>query len=173
MILANFNYEISLNDFKTLFRNSTDLINTDTMRIKRFGRNQPHVLIGEFKVLRDLGPDVVFLGYLYKRQGYEYRKTAFALNKRYCEIIETEKLFTPQLIQYIDFPVPYKCPIKAKTYNVNRFYPNITDIPPVMENGDYMVSMKFAENGKILQGIEIYFHADNLVGTNLRNNFMP
>lgn len=96
-------YDISLNGFEVLVKNSTDL-NMDNIKIKRFGRNQPHVVVGEFTIYRDVGNEIEMKSEFYKRQGYEYRKTPFEMKGKFCDVTQNDKVFTPQINPYTDLP---------------------------------------------------------------------
>jgi hypothetical protein len=152
-------YEISLQALEVLVPNEKTFLNLDKIKVKRFGRNQPHVGDGEIELFRDVGDDFDVVSNLYKKQGQEYRLTPFNLKGKICEALKSEdNPFTEQLWKYTDFPPKETCPFPTGVYHINKLYVgNMTDLPPVMDSGDYMVKVQFFdENKSFLQGFELF-----------------
>jgi ganglioside GM2 activator len=153
-------YDIVLQALEVIVPNDKKFINFDEVKMKRFGRNQPHVLIGEFEAFKSLGNDTEFLAELYKKQGQEYRKTPYKLKGKLCEVANTEgNIFADQLWKFSDLPPRESCPFPAGKYHVKKLdISNLEGLPPVLESGDYMVEIKFYDQkgGKMMQGFRIY-----------------
>lgn len=87
-----------------MISNDKATMNIDGLKVKRFGRNQPHVLFGDIIFLRKMGNEVQFLGELFKKQGHEYRKTPYRIKGKFCDAIVNDDVFATQIWTYSDFP---------------------------------------------------------------------
>jgi ganglioside GM2 activator len=158
-------YDIVLQAFEQLIPNDTNYLNLDKIKIKRFGRNQPHVGDGEFEFFKDLGDDTELISYVYKKQGQEYRKTPYHMKGTVCNLLGLEDLIMPQVWKYTDLPPRRTCPFPAGVYHVNHMYlGNLTNLPPVLESNDYMLESIFYYQSKTMsQGLRIYLSVYNKV----------
>lgn len=98
-------YDIALKDFKVLIPNDKKFLNADNLKVKRFGRNEPHVLDGYVIMYEDFDDDVEQTIELYKQQGYEYRLTPFKFKDKICTFYKNDPI-TGQIVKYTDVPSP-------------------------------------------------------------------
>jgi hypothetical protein len=157
-------YDIDLHAADPLIPNDKEYANLDKVKVKRLGRNQPHVVIGEVELFKPFGKDVLFRTDLYKKQGQEYRKTPFHLKRNACEYFEKEDPFADQLWSYTDLPSNRSCPYPPKVYHINGLYIGNLSFPVVLETGDYMIQTQFLDkDNNLLQGLQVYFFFVNKV----------
>jgi hypothetical protein len=100
-------YDISFHAVDIMVPNETTFLNLDTMKVKRFSRNEPHVLNGEFKLFREFGNEIQISVEFFKSQGQEYRKTPYKLKGLICDVLNTaDQHVWGSLHVYTDFPPP-------------------------------------------------------------------
>lgn len=97
-------YDIQLIDFVTFPPNVSILYDASKIKVKRFQRGQPHVMHGPLEVLKDMGNEITMIGELFKKQGYEYRKTAYKTNDHFCDMFKKGKFLLNQMMIYTDIP---------------------------------------------------------------------
>jgi hypothetical protein len=110
-------YDITLKAFEELMPNST-VATFSKLKVKRFGRNEPHVIVGEFTFHQEIGDEIEFLGGFFKKQGEEYRRTPYKVKGRLCEALRMEDLLVPQIWHYLDLPLPKE----QVNLNFSNFY---------------------------------------------------
>lgn len=93
------NYQIALMEFEGIVKNATKYINTDGIKLKRKSHNTTHKFYGSIIIFDDVTKqnDLRLVVELYKKQGGEYRKTAFHLKGMGCAILEIDNVFSPSL----------------------------------------------------------------------------
>lgn len=153
-------YEIAIQALEIMIPNENTFCNLDKVKLKRFGRNQPHVIHGEFKLIRGISDEIGWKSVLYKKQGQEYRLTPFQIKGKTCESIKIENPFAEKIWKYVDLPPRHTCPFPPGSYHINNFnFENLTDLPAVFDSGDYMVYSQFLDgqdDKKMLQGYKIF-----------------
>jgi hypothetical protein len=134
------------------------------LKIRRKSRGEPHKVYGDWILYQDIGPDLNFQIDLYIKQGGEYRKTVYAVKGNTCDIVASDKVFYPSFANAMEPSFPLKCNIPAGKYYVNGYWPDMSDIPPVLRSGDYLADIQLLRDGKLLQGSKVQFHIINLKG---------
>jgi hypothetical protein len=158
-------YQVDLQALDILISNDDEFYNLDGIKVKRFGRNQPHMFHGEMIFHKELGTDIDWSCILYKKQGQEYRQTPFKVTGNVCEVLKRPDPFTEQVWKYTDLPPKESCPFPPGIYHINHMYVgNLTGLPPVMDSGDYSLKFEFAnKDNKIVQGGQIYITIYNKI----------
>lgn len=96
-----------MNAFDVMFPNDTSLFDMTKLKLKRLGRNQPHVIVGELVLKKDADNSIDIRCDIYKKQGQEFRKTAYSLKGKFCDLYKNDKTFLLQALKYIDIPKPF------------------------------------------------------------------
>lgn len=151
---ATSNYDITMKDLESFYPGDNKHVSFDKVKIKRFNRTAPHVIIGSMDLFEEWGEDIEILGELYKMQGYEYRPTPYKIKNKLCDIIRDEKVFYPTLLDVTD--APRSCPIPPGEYKSHGYTNNFEDLPPVLESGEYMAQISFIRNEEVLNGAKVY-----------------
>lgn len=110
--------DIQLVDFVTFPTDTHVVFDASKIKVKRFGRNSPHVMDGPLKVIKDMGNEIELIGELYERQGYEYRKSAFKAKGLFCDMFNQGKLVLNQMVAYTDIP---NNPFPVNLFNFKSF----------------------------------------------------
>lgn len=151
-----------------LIPNDRVTMNADKLRIKRVNRTHPHLLIGEFELFTDLGDDYENICYSYKKAstGNSYKRMPYKFGPvKFCEFVNNEKIFYPEIQKVSDLPAIGACPHPKGVYHIRGFQPDESRIPAVFGSGDYMVECQLRKIGKeekIVQGFKIYATVLNL-----------
>lgn len=89
---VNGNYQVTVMEYEILVKNDTRFLNLDKIKLKRKSHNQTHKFYGDFILFKDLTyeSNVRFVAELYKKQGGEYRKTAFHQKALACQFIDAD-----------------------------------------------------------------------------------
>jgi hypothetical protein len=155
-------YDVDLLAIEVLIPNDKEFLNLDKAKVKRLARNEPHVVVGEVELFKPFDDQLMFQSYLFKKQGQEYRKTAYHLKGVACELLKKEDPFSEQLWMYMDLPPRNSCPFPPNVYHINGLYIGNVSIPPVFETGDYMIQTQLLDkNNELLQGFQIYMSVVN------------
>lgn len=90
---VNGNYQISFLEYDIIKKNDTEFVNLDNLKLKRKSRNETHKIYGSFTLFQEWtsADDILFIIELYKKQGGEYRKTAYHVKGHPCTLIETQQ----------------------------------------------------------------------------------
>lgn len=137
-------------------------INLDQLRIKKVNKTH-HMLIGEIKVITPLGDGHTVLCLAYKKAGNDYKLLPYKVGPtKFCDLLESEKMFYPEIQLVSDFPDLENCPWPAKTYHINGYQPDLSKIPPVADTGDYMVECQFKRGDNIVNGMKVYASVLNM-----------
>lgn len=83
-----------------------------------------------------------------------------------CEFIKNDPSFYPDIRKQGNFPPSEVCPWPPGKYYLNGYYPNMTNLPPLFESGDYMIEAKLYEDTEykdMKQGMRIYANIQNKV----------
>lgn len=137
-------------------------INLDLLRIKKVNKTH-HMLIGEVKVIHPLGDGQMVLCLAYKKAGNDYKLLPYKVGPlKFCDLLESEKMFYPEIQLVSDFPDIETCPWPAKTYTISGYQPDLSKIPPVADTGDYMVECQFKRGDNIVNGIKVYASVLNM-----------
>lgn len=158
-------YDIDMMAINIMVPNDTKTFNIDKVKLKRFGRNQPHVITGEVEMFVAVSDNVNVQTYVYQKQGQEYRKTPYHMKGKPCEMLKIENPITQQLWKYTDLPPYETCPFPPGVYHVNNLYlGNMTGLPAIISSGDYMTNTTiYDKNNNFLQGFQIYANVYNRV----------
>lgn len=74
-----------------------------------------------------------------------------------CEVLKDEKIFYPDILAHSEnFPPAGSCDFKKGTYYIKNWHPNLSNVPPVFETGDYMVDCSVSLNEQVFQVIRLY-----------------
>lgn len=101
LYLIHFSHKVSANYVLTLLAteginpNNTKIINVGNIKVKKLAKNQSPKWIGDIVIFGELNNTVKFEGYLYKKQGGEYRKLAYNLKTTCCAMVKTDEVFYP------------------------------------------------------------------------------
>lgn len=103
---ADGNYQISLLEYEIIKKNDTEFVNLDNLKLKRKSRNETHKIYGSFTFIQEWtsADDILFIAELYKKQGGEYRKTAYHVKGHPCILIETQQDMFKSLGDACGFP---------------------------------------------------------------------
>lgn len=99
--IVNGNYQITLMEYEILVKNDTKFVNLDKIKLKRKSHNETHRLYGDLTLIKDLTyeSNVRFIAEIYKKQGGEYRKTAFHQKALACQFIDVDTVIYPSLAE--------------------------------------------------------------------------
>lgn len=86
-------------EFEILVKNSTRFVNLDKVKLKRKSHNETHKFYGDLTFIKDLTyeSNVRFVAEIYKKQGGEYRKTAFHQKALACQFINADTVIYSSL----------------------------------------------------------------------------
>ena len=133
--------DVSLTHTVILVENDQNHAN-DRLRIKKVNKTH-HLLRGEFDLHHDLDDNYQFLILTYKKAGNDYKLLPFKIGpKNFCEHVRSEKLLYPELKAVSDFPDIETCPWPPKTYHIYGYHPDLSKIPPFLQDGDYMIELQ-------------------------------
>lgn len=94
---------------------------------------------------------------MYKKAGNDYKLSPFKLGpKNFCSFVKEEEMLYPDLKAVSDFPDVNTCPWPAKTYHIFGYQADLSKIPPVVDNGDYMLQCVLKYKEEVLQGFKIF-----------------
>lgn len=102
---------------------------------------------------------------MYQKAGNEYKLKPFKYGpKNFCEFTNDEKLFYPEIILYTNFPPIPICDFEPKVYTIDKYIPNLKNVPPVFESGDYALEVKIFQKGTFVNGYTLYGSILNIGG---------
>ena len=149
--------DVSLTHTQVLVPNDEKFINFDKLRIKKPNKTHGHMLMGEVSLNKEFGNNIQLLCLSYKKAGNDYKLLPYKVGPtNFCKFLDDEKMFYPDLQTVTDLPDIGVCPWPVKTYHIFGFQPDLSKIPPVVEQGDYMVECQFNEGEKMLNGIKVF-----------------
>lgn len=74
-----------------------------------------------------------------------------------CGLLKDEKIFYPDIVAHSEnLPSPGSCDFKKETYVIKNWLPDLSNVPPVFESGDYMVDCTALRNEESFQVIKVY-----------------
>lgn len=136
--------------------NDQENFNLDKFRIKKVNKTH-HLLVADIIAYRPISNEHQLACFMYKKAGNDYKLTPFKLGPmNFCEFIKGEEMLYPDIEAVSDFPDVNTCPWPAATYHIFGYQPDLSKIPPVIENGDYMVECQLLQGEEILQGFKIF-----------------
>lgn len=96
-------YDVTIKDFEILVKGDTKHLNYDKLKLKRFNRTHPHVILGEMVQFETWDSRTEeFSGEIWKQQGYEFRPMPYKFKHNYCDFIENDKVFFPAMLEASD-----------------------------------------------------------------------
>jgi len=81
---------------------------------------------------------------------------------KFCEVVASETMLFPKLIEASDLPKQGVCPWPAAEYHINGYDPDLSQVPKILETGDYMVECRIEKEGAILNGYRVYASIINM-----------
>ena len=131
-------------------------VNLDKFRIKKVNKTH-HMLVADMIAHHDLDDNYQLGCFMYKKAGNDYKLFPFKIGPtNFCEFVKSEKMFYPELKAVSDFPDIETCPWPARNYHIYGFQTDLSKVPPIIENGDYMVECQLRIGDEILQGFKIF-----------------
>lgn len=146
---------MSLTHVKVLLPGDKTVANVDKFRVRKV--NKTHLLIGEIETFIDIGDELSLFCTSYRKAGNDYKLMPYKIGPApVCKFIDGEKLLYPDFQKKTDFPDLGVCPWPARVYHINGWNPDLENLPPIVDTGDYMVECKLLREEEVLQGMQIY-----------------
>lgn len=96
------------------------------------------------------------MGNLFMKAGNDYKMMPYKFGPLpFCDFIKKEKYVYPDLVKSSTLPPGDNCDWKIGTYAINDYYPDIKNFPPVLQSGDYMVTISIMKNGELMNGFKV------------------
>ena len=102
---------------------------------------------------------------LYKKAGNDYKLTPYKSGPdNICKLIKEDELFYPALHAHTtNYPPIGTCDFtKGITYELVNYLPELSNVPPVFQSGDYMIECKMTKAGEFIQGYKVYLQVHNI-----------
>lgn len=147
---------MSLTHTAILVENDQKHSNLDKFRIKKVNKTH-HLLVADIVMHHELDDNYQIGCFMYKKAGNDYKFLPFKLGPtNFCQFIKDEKMLYPDLQAVSDFPDIDTCPWPARTYHIFGLQPDLSKIPPILDNGDYMIECQLTQGEEVLQGFKVF-----------------
>jgi len=81
----------------------------------------------------------------------------------YCTFVNSEKIFYPEILKFTEnFPPLGSCIFKEGKYYFRDYAPDLSNLPPVFESGDYQLECSFSLGEELVNGYKVYADVLNM-----------
>lgn len=100
----------------------------------------------------------------YKKGGNEYKLLPYKLGpSNICTIIKNDDYFYKEFHSCTEnFPPLDSCEFKKGVYFIKNYLPDVKNLPPVFQSGDYMLECLLHKGDELIQGYKLFGQLYNI-----------